>query len=386
MIYFIGDFGYFGCDINEHTLINNITKLKQHMIENNTTNENNVDEETMLLLGGDNFYPMGIEHDKDIKLKLFGNYFNFLNKHQIHGVLGNHDYGGYINYQLNNNYFNCKKNLYVINKGTIDLFMIDTTVIDYNTYTPVVKVYENIFPKEHNLFHKTHEFNKKNDKKYNAFNELQKFKKRMLMDLFNNRRTMLKELDNSLHKSYKNGKTIVLVGHYPLQSYGSYYSHNDNNTIFKHLVPLILKYNINYYICGHEHNNQHLYYSSNDLENIHNNIQNKLITDDVDFIDKTMEIYNKNKLESQSNKGYIGVKNKNPDGLHIFICGSFVETYYGYFSNMLEIHHLHDKHYVVNFDASRKAYLKITPSKKSILISFIDTETNKYFYSVCHHF
>lgn len=386
MIYFIGDFGYFGCDENEHKLIKHISKIKENM-KNNTNSNNHIDNENMnngkniLLLGGDNFYPYGIEHEKDIKLNLFGKYFNFMKKNQIYGVLGNHDYGGCINYQLNNKFFNCEKNFYIINKGNIDIYMIDTTVIDYITHTHLSKVYENIFPEEHESFHKLHQYRIQHDYSYNSINEWTKFKKKMLYDLFNNRNRVLHELDASLKKSYDNKKTIILVGHYPLQSYGSYYINNGQNITFKHLVPLILKYNINYYICGHDHNNQHLHYSYDDLENIQTIIQFKLTMDDNEFINKTMNEYMKTKIERTNNT--INNTNNLKKELHTFICGSFVETYYGYYSNMLEIYRSLEKHHAVNFDSTRNAYLKITPSKKSILISFIDAKTNKDFYSVC---
>lgn len=372
MIYFIADFGYFGNNDNHIILEQNCQQLKKAIEKNDT--------KSILLLGGDNFYPRGIENDDDIKLELFRDMFNFLPKDNIFGVLGNHDYGGQIKYQLTNPYFTCKKNFYIVNDGTIDYYMIDTTNIDYLSYTSILNVYENIFPEDNDDFHRVHQERIINDDNYNAILTWQNFKKQMESDLFENRRRLLEELDKSFEKSIENNKTIILVGHYPLQTFGSYYSINENCILMKHLAPLILKHNINFYISGHDHNNQHIYYTRDEIENNLSTVQHMNPNDDIIFINKILKEYSTIKKQN--------TKYEKENGLHMYICGSFIDTYYGYYKTIEDIRHFQAIVNVIFFNSDKQSYLTIKNEDqfKSILFSFVDIKTNKEYYSCRHNF
>lgn len=85
MLYFIADFGSF--DKEDQSPMSRLQrKLKYLMREDDT-----------LILGGDNFYPKGIQscHDLDTLVEFFHEI-----PCKIYGVLGNHDYYGFIQPQV----------------------------------------------------------------------------------------------------------------------------------------------------------------------------------------------------------------------------------------------------------------------------------------------
>lgn len=43
---------------------------------------------------------------------------------------------------------------------------------------------------------------------------------------------------------------LLLHGHYPIYSKGE---HGDTDELVTYLVPLLLKYNVSVYFCGHDH-------------------------------------------------------------------------------------------------------------------------------------
>ena len=87
MVYFIADFGDF---------TNKKLALLTQLIRQNI---NNTD---LLLLGGDNIYPCGINtYNKKEKEKLFNIIFTNL-KEQSYAVLGNHDYMSNVKNMINN--------------------------------------------------------------------------------------------------------------------------------------------------------------------------------------------------------------------------------------------------------------------------------------------
>lgn len=362
MIYFISDFGYFGHSSKMDKMEKHINQLKQKVQES---------VKNILFLGGDNFYPSGIKDADDRKLKLFNKYFNFIPKDRIYGIMGNHDYGGIVRHQMvGNNNFISEPRFYIVKSGNVDFYMIDTTIIDYMSYTDISCVYENLFPESYNEFHKTMigEAIDISIKRWTAFKE------KMSNDLFQYRRTMLEDLDYSFKNSIINGQKIIIVGHYPPQSFGSYYAYNNKNIIMKHIGVLMLKYNINYYISGHDHNNQHIFYDERGLYDLVTKKQVFTLYDDGVFIGKIMDDYHSVVVK----EGKIG------DGLHIFINGSFVDNYDGYYEIIKGSINARETDNVIMFDSTKNAYLKIDSTPKNILISFIDLETNHEFYSSNH--
>lgn len=370
MLYFISDFGFFGDDETEDILKQNILCLKEKMEKDDE--QNNEQNESILLLGGDNFYPDGIEHNKDIKMILFGKYFDFLPKNRIYAVLGNHDYCGNVRLQLESQYFTCKPDFYVVKYKTLDVYMIDTTMIDYMTHTNLPRVYANIYPESFKAFQMQHEIDV-TKATYDSIRAWTRNKKRMLDDMYLKRRQLLKELDERLQKSTNEGREIVIVGHYPPQTYGSYYMHNNQNIVMKHLGPLILKHNINYFVCGHDHNNQHIYYTEDELDHLLRYVQYRTRFDDNDHFHITLQDHqNERKTRKKQN-----------NGLHIYVCGSFVETYSGPYMDKQQINRTVGNK-VVKFDTNKKSYITIEATDDNIIFNFIDTSTNTQYYSSIH--
>ena len=52
---------------------------------------------------------------------------------------------------------------------------------------------------------------------------------------------------------------IVVVGHYPVFSAAS---NGDNEEMQMYLQPLLEEYNVDAYLCGHDHTSEHLQYVS----------------------------------------------------------------------------------------------------------------------------
>jgi len=64
-------------------------------------------------------------------------------------------------------------------------------------------------------------------------------------------REQLTWLDRTLGE--RAGRTLVVVGHHPLRSYGHY---GDTSVLVKHLKPLLDAHRVRLYMCGHEHDMQ----------------------------------------------------------------------------------------------------------------------------------
>lgn len=61
----------------------------------------------------------------------------------------------------------------------------------------------------------------------------------------------LKNLDSILSTANKTNPTWLLVaGHYPIYSKGQ---HGDTSELKSYLLPLLLKYKVHAYLCGHDH-------------------------------------------------------------------------------------------------------------------------------------
>lgn len=54
---------------------------------------------------------------------------------------------------------------------------------------------------------------------------------------------------------YLNPTWLIVVGHYPIFSRGE---HGDISELKEYLLPLLIKYKVNAYICGHDHISEHL--------------------------------------------------------------------------------------------------------------------------------
>lgn len=188
---------------------NNITKK---IFKNIKDVQNNND---ILLILGDNFYPNGINSNDD---KNWNNYINLNNNLKTYCILGNHDYLGnvqsQINYKLNNW---CMEDHYY--KKTIDkfdIFFLDTSILVPN--------YSNL--------------------NYNIV------KSKINKEPLNESLVITNWLSEELEKStnYK-----IVIGHYPIVSFGMY---GLNKKLFEILFPIFKKYDVKCYISGHDHNLQ----------------------------------------------------------------------------------------------------------------------------------
>ena len=204
-IYFIGDIGSY--NLATKSIFDNINK--------------NISEEDKVVILGDNFYPNGVENLEDEKFKQFEQ----LNiPVETFSILGNHDYLGNIEAQLKYDKWNMENNYFKKTIGNLDLFFIDTSVI---------------IPEYSNLNYNIVKSKLKNEPlEYSSI--------------------MLKWLEKELDKS--NNKKIV-VGHYPLVSYGLY---GLNKMLFEKLFKIFKKYSVSYYISGHDHNLQIIDVTSQD--------------------------------------------------------------------------------------------------------------------------
>tara|TARA_A100001015_G_C15015214_1_gene725167 strand:- start:1656 stop:2660 length:1005 start_codon:yes stop_codon:yes gene_type:complete len=332
MFYFIADFGIYN-------LVSSLSLLSNNIYDEMNKND-------ILLLGGDNFYPMGVEKNDD--LDKFGKFFNKYNNN-IYGVLGNHDYFGRIKYQMiGNKYFKIPNHYYKLNQNNIDVYMIDTTLISPISDTNLFDVLGNI--DSNRLFDIMSNKKTSNDKKISNVRNF----------LFKKRRELLEWLDINMNYSKKNNKKIIVIGHYPIFSYGTYEFQNKENVCLKHLIPLFLKHKVNSYISGHDHSNQHFKIPAKKLLNIFNSI---LLTldDDLVFIDKILTDISKNNNLFNYN-------------LNSFICGTSVQKYNVYNNKKDDICKINN----VNFNC----YLKIFEDGDKIHINYIDSVDKKIKFNI----
>lgn len=198
-IYLIGDIGHF----------NNQTKQILINIKENSSNDD------LLILLGDNFYPFGVKNLSDSNWENIEN-IDF-NKKNIYAILGNHDYLGNIKCQICYKNWNMEYNYFKKSFQKCDLFFIDSCILvpDYSNLN-----YEIVKSKLEN-------------------EPLEESKKQ------------IEWLENELCNS-KN-KIKIVFGHYPIFSFGLY---GINKRLFEILYPIFKKYNVQYYVSGHDHNLQ----------------------------------------------------------------------------------------------------------------------------------
>jgi tartrate-resistant acid phosphatase type 5 len=207
--FIIGDFG----EYNEHSnkIMESIIKLK---------NEN-----SSLILMGDNFYPQGILNENDISINKMRQ--KLLNIHMpVYAILGNHDYVlnplAQINLKIDGIEWIMPSNYYKKSFDFIDIFFLDTMIIRPG-YTSE-GIYTNFTDKIPQLYNKS----------------LEELKDEHI-----------KWIDDELSKSKNKWKLVI--GHYPLCSDGLYFKWNE---IYNEIYPLLKKHNVDFYFCGHDHNMQ----------------------------------------------------------------------------------------------------------------------------------
>ncbi len=205
-IYYLGDTGDY--NYNVQSLIKII--------------EQEINKDDIIILLGDNFYPSGITDINDILWKKFENSFKNISN-PIYSLLGNHDYkqNPYAQIQYKSNKWNMPNWYYSITKDNIDFIFLDTITLAPN---------------------ESPNFNSK---------FIEKIHKKSIKQL-------QKEQINWLENKLKQNNNIKIVhGHYPIFTMGAYQKCTELSKI---LIPIFKKYNVQYYISGHEHNIQFLSY------------------------------------------------------------------------------------------------------------------------------
>lgn len=184
---------------------------------------------------GDNFYEDGLTGIDD---PAFENSFSEIYtakslQKQWYSVLGNHDYRGDIEAQLNpilqniDHRWYCQRS-FIVDTEIAQFFFVDTT--------PFVDKY----------------FLKPKDHKYDWRGVLPREK--YLSNL-------LKDLEIALKGSTANWK--ILVGHHPVRSIGH---HGDTKELNKHLLPILEANNVDMYINGHDHCLEHISSTSSQIQ------------------------------------------------------------------------------------------------------------------------
>jgi predicted MPP superfamily phosphohydrolase len=178
---------------------------------------------------GDNFYPNGVRSIQDPQWeKSFEDIYHQHSLHQDwHVCLGNHDYNGNIQAQIDyskisrrwklpSNYY---KEIITLEDGSKALLLfVDTT--------PFIKSY------------------------YSKGNEIEENVKRQ--DTVAQKIWIINNLKNSDYDF----KWKIVVGHHPMYSGGKRKNNKDTKDIEKLFVPIFEEYKVDAYLCGHEHDLQ----------------------------------------------------------------------------------------------------------------------------------
>jgi predicted MPP superfamily phosphohydrolase len=178
---------------------------------------------------GDNFYPNGVRSIQDPQWeKSFEDIYHQHSLHQDwHVCLGNHDYNGNIQAQIDyskisrrwklpSNYY---KEIITLEDGSKALLLfVDTT--------PFIKSY------------------------YSKGNEIEENVKRQ--DTVAQKIWIINNLKNSDYDF----KWKIVVGHHPMYSGGKRKNNKDTKDIEKLFAPIFEEYKVDAYLCGHEHDLQ----------------------------------------------------------------------------------------------------------------------------------
>jgi len=221
-----------------------------------TTIKNDFNNTTdILLLGGDNFYSKGLTiKNYTYLISQYNRLFNTINPSRVYAVLGNHDYLGDIRYQINNpDLFTMPNMYYKTTYGKIDVYMIDTMLLEPNTATDLIHVCGQYI----------------DDTLLNPYDEYGGD-----YDLLNKMRlTMLSWLDDEITKSNANNQIVMVCGHYNILTFGKHRYTNDYSLVLCFLLPLFVKHNVNIYLSGHDHGSQVHILDNIDITDCINNVR-----------------------------------------------------------------------------------------------------------------
>jgi acid phosphatase len=173
---------------------------------------------------GDNFYDFGVQSEHDSLLKL--QYEHYFPKIPFYAILGNHDYLGNTQAQIRYSSMN------------------PSWIMPY-------RYYDQGYPDVHLIAIDTFDL---------AMNESFKNSICMGMNIFH-----YNSIQHSLHQDHQlkwleyvlmssRSKWKIVFGHYPIFSNGV---HGNTDELINTILPLLKKYKVNLYLCGHDHNISH---------------------------------------------------------------------------------------------------------------------------------
>ncbi|KAL5702797.1 acid phosphatase [Ranunculus cassubicifolius] len=182
---------------------------------------------SFIISTGDNFYDNGLSSvDDPLFHESFTKVFTAKSlQKQWYNVLGNHDYRGDVEAQLNpsltriDSRWLCKRS-FIVNTGNADIIFVDTT--------PFINEYF-VDPKG------------------------RKYDWRGVTPRENYTGKVLKELEIALKSSEAEWK--IVIAHHPIKSAGS---HRDTQELIDQLNPVLEANDVDFYINGHDHCLQHI--------------------------------------------------------------------------------------------------------------------------------
>lgn len=201
--------------------------------------EKNINDDDNIILLGDNFYLEGVDSVDDPLWKFWETNLTKYNKYVI---IGNHDYqkNPYAQIEYNKNKWSMPYWYYTHKYNDIQIWFLDTCQIVPNGNLEMP-----------------------NDSGYISIKCIEKMHNADINTLISNQ---LSWLDNSIEKS--NAKYKIVMGHYPLKTYG-YHNNKNIDNLRHYLMPILKKHNIQLYIGGHDHNLQHIILED-DIFKLHN--------------------------------------------------------------------------------------------------------------------
>lgn len=199
-------------------------QFNQQEVANQMAQTSLAENAQFVISTGDNFYETGVNGLTDEHWSLsFENVYkgNLLQKDWF-VVLGNHDYQGNVNAQIDytqkSNRWKMPNRYFTVSKKYSSSASIRFIFIDTN---PFISEYQS--------------------------------KQALYSDIAQqNTQTQLKWIDSVLASSHEKYK--IVVGHHPIYSAG--FGHGDQPELITTLKPLLEKYGVNLYLCGHSHSSQ----------------------------------------------------------------------------------------------------------------------------------
>lgn len=178
---------------------------------------------------GDNFYPKGVQSTQDPhwKVSFEDIYFNYNLQTDWYVALGNHDYNGNVQAQIDYSKISRRWSMpdrYF--KKTVKLNDGSKALIVFIDTSPFIKSY----------------YSKGDEIEYNVKTQDTIAQKNWLKETLQN-------TDSTI-------KWKIVVGHHPMYSGGKRKTSQDTKDIEKLLTPIFEQYKVDAYLCGHEHDLQ----------------------------------------------------------------------------------------------------------------------------------